>query len=108
MSANRPVLERLTTGTVAFDRILGGGLPTRSVNIIAAQPGVGKTREAEITGVARLAGRLRLAVGADPRPRGGRHRRAILGGGGGRRLRGASSRLGHGRLVLLLRLFARG
>ena len=43
MSSSRPVLERLTTGSVAFDRILGGGLPVRSVNVIAGEPGAGKT-----------------------------------------------------------------
>ncbi len=43
MSANRVVLERLTTGSAAFDRILGGGIPARSVNVIAGQPGAGKT-----------------------------------------------------------------
>jgi circadian clock protein KaiC len=36
-------LERLTTGSAAFDRILGGGLPVRSVNVIAGAPGAGKT-----------------------------------------------------------------
>jgi len=40
---NRPVLERLTSGSPAFDRILGGGIPARSVSIIAGQPGAGKT-----------------------------------------------------------------
>ena len=43
MSSKRPVLERLTTGSAAFDRILGGGLPVRSVNVIAGEPGAGKT-----------------------------------------------------------------
>jgi circadian clock protein KaiC len=43
MSTKRPVLERLTTGSAAFDRILGGGLPVRSVNVIAGEPGTGKT-----------------------------------------------------------------
>src|SRR5688572_3844044 len=43
MNRKRPVLERLTTGNAAFDRILGGGLPMRSVNVIAGQPGAGKT-----------------------------------------------------------------
>ena len=43
MSSNQPVLERLTTGSAAFDRILGGGLPVRSVNVIAGEPGAGKT-----------------------------------------------------------------
>jgi circadian clock protein KaiC len=36
-------LERLTTGSAAFDRILDGGFPARSVNIIAGEPGTGKS-----------------------------------------------------------------
>jgi circadian clock protein KaiC len=36
-------LERLSTGSAAFDRILGGGLPVRSVTVIAGEPGAGKT-----------------------------------------------------------------
>jgi circadian clock protein KaiC len=36
-------LECLSTGSAAFDRILGGGLPKRSVNVIAGEPGAGKT-----------------------------------------------------------------
>jgi len=43
MSPARPVLERLTTGSAAFDRILGGGIPARSINVVAGQPGAGKT-----------------------------------------------------------------
>ena len=43
MTTSPPILERLTTGSGAFDRILGGGIPARSVNIIAGKPGVGKT-----------------------------------------------------------------
>jgi circadian clock protein KaiC len=43
MSATRPTLERLTTGSDALDRILGGGFPIRSVNLIAGEPGTGKT-----------------------------------------------------------------
>ncbi len=43
MSAVQPLLKCLSTGSVAFDRILGGGLPTRSVNVIAGEPGAGKT-----------------------------------------------------------------
>ena len=43
MSSNRPVLARLTTGSAAFDRILGGGIPARSVTVIAGEPGAGKT-----------------------------------------------------------------
>jgi circadian clock protein KaiC len=36
-------MERMGTGSAAFDRILGGGLPVRSVNVIAGEPGAGKT-----------------------------------------------------------------
>src|SRR4030095_13798209 len=36
-------LERLGTGSSPLDTILGGGLPTRSVTIVAGQPGSGKT-----------------------------------------------------------------
>ena len=36
-------LELVTTGSPAFDRILGGGLPARSLNVIAGRPGAGKT-----------------------------------------------------------------
>jgi len=43
MNSTRPLPERLTTGSAAFDRILGGGLPMRSVNVIAGEPGAGKT-----------------------------------------------------------------
>jgi circadian clock protein KaiC len=38
-----PPLACLSTGSVAFDRIVGGGLPIRSVNVIAGEPGSGKT-----------------------------------------------------------------
>ena len=43
MTSNRRALERLTTGSAAFDRLLGGGLPCRSVNVVAGEPGAGKT-----------------------------------------------------------------
>jgi circadian clock protein KaiC len=43
VSSLRKPLERLATGSAAFDRILGGGLPTRSVVVIAGEPGAGKT-----------------------------------------------------------------
>ena len=43
LSAARPRLPCLSTGSAAFDRILGGGLPVRSVNVIAGEPGAGKT-----------------------------------------------------------------
>jgi len=43
VSSIRPGLERLATGSAALDRILGGGLPVRSVVVIAGEPGAGKT-----------------------------------------------------------------
>src|SRR5437588_7035785 len=43
MKSSQIPLDRLTTGSPAFDRILGGGLPVRSVNVIAGEPGAGKT-----------------------------------------------------------------
>jgi circadian clock protein KaiC len=41
--ANQPNLERLATGSADLDRILGGGLPVRSINVVAGEPGTGKT-----------------------------------------------------------------
>ena len=43
MNANERNLERLATGSEDLDRILGGGLPVRSINLIAGEPGAGKT-----------------------------------------------------------------
>jgi circadian clock protein KaiC len=43
VSSTRRPLERMTTGSAALDRLLGGGLPVRSVNVIAGEPGAGKT-----------------------------------------------------------------
>jgi len=43
MSSSQIPLERLSTGSAAFDRILGGGLPVRSLTMIAGEPGAGKT-----------------------------------------------------------------
>ena len=36
-------LQRLSTGSAALDAILGGGLPERSLSVIAGDPGAGKT-----------------------------------------------------------------
>jgi circadian clock protein KaiC len=41
--ATRPPMDRLSTGAPALDRLLGGGIPVRSVNVIAGEPGAGKT-----------------------------------------------------------------
>ena len=43
MSSTQGPLERLSTGSAAFDHILGGGLPVRSLTVIAGEPGAGKT-----------------------------------------------------------------
>jgi circadian clock protein KaiC len=43
MSSSRGPLERLSTGSAAFDRILDGGLPVRSLTVVAGEPGAGKT-----------------------------------------------------------------
>jgi circadian clock protein KaiC len=39
----QPPLELLGTGSPALDRILGGGLPARSISLLAGEPGAGKT-----------------------------------------------------------------
>jgi len=43
VSSKPPAAERLSTGSAAFDRILGGGLPIRSLTVVAGEPGAGKT-----------------------------------------------------------------
>ncbi len=43
MTDHASTLERLSTGSEALDAILGGGIPDRSVTIIAGAPGAGKT-----------------------------------------------------------------
>jgi circadian clock protein KaiC len=41
--SNKVIIEHLTTGVPGLDRLLGGGLPEFSFNIIAGTPGSGKT-----------------------------------------------------------------
>ena len=43
MTDHASTLERLSMGSVALDAILGGGIPARSVTIVAGEPGAGKT-----------------------------------------------------------------
>ena len=43
MTDHGATLERLGTGSAALDAILGGGIPTRSVTVVAGEPGSGKT-----------------------------------------------------------------
>jgi circadian clock protein KaiC len=43
VDAKRPNLDRFATGSDDLDRILGGGFPARSINLIAGEPGTGKT-----------------------------------------------------------------
>jgi circadian clock protein KaiC len=38
-----PVFPRLSSGNAQVDLVLGGGLPTNSINIVMGQPGTGKT-----------------------------------------------------------------
>src|SRR4029079_17748233 len=42
LSVKKPPVPCLSTGSAAFDEILGGGLPVRSTNVIAGEPGAGK------------------------------------------------------------------
>ena len=44
---NRVVIRKLPTGVPGLDRILGGGLPEFSFNLIAGAPGAGKTTLAQ-------------------------------------------------------------
>jgi circadian clock protein KaiC len=39
----KPAIQRLATGVPGLDAVLGGGLPEYSFNLIAGQPGCGKT-----------------------------------------------------------------
>ena len=43
MTQEPAAMERLSSGSPAFDRILGGGLPLRSLTVVAGEPGAGKT-----------------------------------------------------------------
>jgi circadian clock protein KaiC len=43
MTEDAYTIERLSTGSAALDAILGGGIPARSVTVVAGEPGSGKT-----------------------------------------------------------------
>lgn len=43
MNENRVPIEGLTTGVVGLDSVLNGGLPEYSLNLVAGEPGSGKT-----------------------------------------------------------------
>jgi circadian clock protein KaiC len=43
MTDDASTLDRLGTGSSALDAILGGGIPARSVTVVAGEPGSGKT-----------------------------------------------------------------
>jgi circadian clock protein KaiC len=47
MSMDRVQIRRLTTGIPGLDKVLGGGLPEFSFNLVAGGPGVGKTTLAQ-------------------------------------------------------------
>ena len=68
-SSKKPMapLERQTTGSETLDHILGGGLPIRSINMIAGEPGSGKTVLTDAT-YRRRYGLMRLALGAGADP----------------------------------------
>jgi circadian clock protein KaiC len=42
-SGETPTLERVSTGIAGFDEALDGGIPARSITILAGEPGTGKT-----------------------------------------------------------------
>jgi circadian clock protein KaiC len=46
-TGSAPLFRRLTTGCTQADRILGGGFPENSINVIMGEPGTGKTAFAE-------------------------------------------------------------
>jgi circadian clock protein KaiC len=43
MTPNPRVLQVESTGNAAFDTVMGGGLPTGSLTVVAGEPGTGKT-----------------------------------------------------------------
>src|SRR4051812_41776614 len=43
MADDVAMIERVSMGSPALDAILGGGIPSRSVTIVAGEPGSGKT-----------------------------------------------------------------
>ncbi len=59
MNGGKAIINRLATGVVGLDEILGGGLPEFSFNIIAGPPGSGKTT---------LAHQLMFALATPERP----------------------------------------
>ena len=57
---SKVIINRLATGVPGLDEILGGGLPEFSFNLIAGQPGCGKTT---------LAHQIMFALATAERPR---------------------------------------
>ncbi len=43
MKGRSKLADRVSSGSAAFDQILGGGFPRGSVSVIAGDPGTGKT-----------------------------------------------------------------
>lgn len=48
MTKKRVVIRQLPTGVPGLDAVLGGGIPEYSFNLIAGEPGGGKTTLAQI------------------------------------------------------------
>ena len=52
---SKVTIQRLATGVPGLDEVLGGGLPEFSFNLIAGQPGCGKTiRLRRVTAVVKV------------------------------------------------------
>ena len=47
MTQKRVVIRQLTTGVPGLDAVMGGGMPEYSFNLIAGEPGGGKTTLAQ-------------------------------------------------------------
>lgn len=42
-TSSQPTIDRLVSGITGLDEVLGGGIPARSIVVVAGQPGSGKT-----------------------------------------------------------------
>lgn len=64
-------MQRISTGNPQADRILDGGFPTHSINVVMGQPGGGKTVFSQQLAFANLGGRtvLYLTTVSEPLPK---------------------------------------